>query len=147
MSIDITSRWKQKEKYQCSKSTLYLNVCYIHLFAWRHTNLYSEPVWGQFRVNMFNRPISNESTKSLGIKGEYTLRAAVRLINANLSWWWLNGQRSIVAIMFNPFGFIAPKTLSYMTFQSFDFELTWWRFFQKGVVRTKCDFYVFITCC
>jgi hypothetical protein len=82
MSIDITSRWKQKDKYQCSKSTLYLDVCCIHLFAWRHTNLYSEPVWGQFRVNMFNRPISNESTKSLGIKGEYTLRAAVRLINA-----------------------------------------------------------------
>jgi hypothetical protein len=51
-TIDITSRWKQKDKYQCSKSTLYLDVCCIHLFAWRHTNLYSEPVWGQIRVNI-----------------------------------------------------------------------------------------------
>jgi hypothetical protein len=32
--------------------------------------------------NGWYRIISNESTKSLSIKGEYTLRAAVRLINA-----------------------------------------------------------------
>ena len=28
----------------------------------------------------------------------------------------------ILAIMFRPFDFIAPKTLSYLAFQSFDFE-------------------------
>jgi hypothetical protein len=28
----------------------------------------------------------------------------------------------ILAIMFRPFDFIAPKTLSYLSFQSFDFE-------------------------
>jgi hypothetical protein len=40
------------------------------------------------------------------------------------------------------FCFIVSKTLNYLAFQSFDFELTWWRFFQKDVVRTNCDFYV-----
>ena len=44
---------------------------------------------------------------------------------------------------FRDFGFIAPKTLTYLAFQYFDFEQrTWWRLFQKGVVRTKCDVYV-----
>ena len=31
-----------------------------------------------------------------------------------------------------------------MAFQLFDFERTWWRLFQKRLVRTKLDFYVFI---
>ena len=31
-----------------------------------------------------------------------------------------------------------------MAFQSSDLESTWWRLFQKRVVRTKFDFYVFI---
>ena len=30
----------------------------------------------------------------------------------------------ILAILFRPFCFIAPKTLNYLAFQSFDFELT-----------------------
>jgi hypothetical protein len=46
--------------------------------------------------------------------------------------------------MFKPFGFIAPKSLNDLAFQSFDFENTWWRLFQKHVVRTKLDIYVFI---
>ena len=41
--------------------------------------------------------------------------------------------------------FIAPKTLNYLAFQSFDFEFTWWWLFQKRVVRIKFDIYVFIT--
>jgi hypothetical protein len=49
-----------------------------------------------------------------------------------------------LAIMFKPFSFIAPKTLNDLVFQSFDFENTWWRLFQKHVVRTKLDIYVFI---
>jgi hypothetical protein len=49
-----------------------------------------------------------------------------------------------LAILFIPFGFIAPKTLIYLAFQSFDFGRTWWRLFQKRVVRTKSDIYVFI---
>jgi hypothetical protein len=32
----------------------------------------------------------------------------------------------------------------YLAFQSFDFDRTWWRLFQKRVVRTKFDIYVFI---
>ena len=31
-----------------------------------------------------------------------------------------------------------------MAFQSFNFERTWWNWFQKRAVRTKCDIYVFI---
>ena len=50
----------------------------------------------------------------------------------------------ILAILFRPFGFIAPKTLNYLAFQSFDLEITWWRLFQKRVMRTKLDIYVFI---
>jgi hypothetical protein len=46
--------------------------------------------------------------------------------------------------VFMPFGFIAGKYFNYMTFQSFDFEDTWWRIFQKRVMRTKFDIYVFI---
>jgi len=30
-----------------------------------------------------------------------------------------------------------------MAFQSFDFERTWWRLFQKRVVHTKYDIYHF----
>jgi hypothetical protein len=32
----------------------------------------------------------------------------------------------------------------YLAFQSLDFDRTWWRLFQKRVVRTKFDIYVFI---
>ena len=31
----------------------------------------------------------------------------------------------ILAILFRPYGFIAPKALNYLAFQSFDFECTW----------------------
>ena len=51
----------------------------------------------------------------------------------------------MLAVLFRSFGFIALKTLIYMSFQSSDFERTWWRLFQKRVVRTKFDIYVFIT--
>ena len=46
----------------------------------------------------------------------------------------------ILAILFRHFGFIAPKTI--LGVQSFDFERTRWRLFQKRVVRTKFDIYV-----
>jgi hypothetical protein len=42
------------------------------------------------------------------------------------------------------FGFITLKTLNYLAFQSFDFGRTWWKLFQKCVVCTKFDIYVFI---
>jgi hypothetical protein len=51
----------------------------------------------------------------------------------------------IVYILFRPFGLIAPKSLKYLAFQSFDWERTWYRLFKKRVVRTKFDIYVFIT--
>ena len=50
----------------------------------------------------------------------------------------------MLVILFRHFGFIAPKTLNYLAFQSFDFERTWWRLIQTRVVRTKFDIYVFI---
>jgi len=52
---------------------------------------------------------------------------------------------SIFAIVLRPFDFIAPKTINYLAFQSFHFERTWWRLFQKRVVCTKFDVYVFIS--
>ena len=46
---------------------------------------------------------------------------------------------------FRPSGLLAPKTFkNYLVFQTFDFERTWWRLFQKRVVRTKYDIYVYI---
>ena len=40
--------------------------------------------------------------------------------------------------------FYCFQTLNSLTFQSFDFERTWWKLFQKHVVRTKFDIYVYI---
>jgi hypothetical protein len=48
----------------------------------------------------------------------------------------------MLATMFIPFGFIVPKTLDYLAFQSFYFERTRRRSFQKRVVRTKFDIYL-----
>ena len=53
--------------------------------------------------------------------------------------------QAILAVLFRLFGFIAPKALNCLAFQSFDIEPTWWRLFQKRVVHTKFDIYVFIT--
>ena len=39
-------------------------------------------------------------------------------------------------------GFLPTTT--YLAFQSFDLDRTWWRLFPKSVVHTKLDFYVFI---
>jgi len=41
-------------------------------------------------------------------------------------------------------GFIASKTLNFLVFQSFDFVRTWLRLFQKRVMCTKFDNYVFV---
>ena len=38
----------------------------------------------------------------------------------------------------------SQRLVDYWTFQSFDFERTWWWLFQKPVVHTKFDIYVFI---
>jgi hypothetical protein len=51
----------------------------------------------------------------------------------------------MLATLFRPFGFIALKTLNYLAFHSFDFEHTWWRLFQKPVVRITFDIYFIIT--
>jgi len=39
------------------------------------------------------------------------------------------------------------ESLNYMAFQSLDFERTWLKLFQKRVMRTKFDIYVFISWC
>jgi hypothetical protein len=51
-------------------------------------------------------------------------------------------QRDINVL--KPFRFIASKTLNYLALQTPDFEPTWWRLFQKRVVRTIFDSNVFI---
>jgi hypothetical protein len=48
----------------------------------------------------------------------------------------------VFASLFMSFGVIAPKTLNYLAFQFFDFERTWWRLFQKRIVRTKFDIFI-----
>jgi hypothetical protein len=40
---------------------------------------------------------------------------------------------------------IPDGTLNYLSFQSFDFECTWWGLFQKRVMHTKFDIYFSIT--
>jgi hypothetical protein len=52
-----------------------------------------------------------------------------------------------LAIQFRPLDFIATKSLNYLAFQCFDFEHIWRRLFQKNVVLTKFDIYVFVTAC
>jgi hypothetical protein len=51
----------------------------------------------------------------------------------------------ILAILFRPFGFNAPKTLNYLAFQSLDCQRTLWRLFQNNVVCKNFDIYVFFT--
>ena len=48
-----------------------------------------------------------------------------------------------MSILYRLFSFIAPKTLNYLVFTSFDFVCTWWMLFQKRHVRTEFDIYVF----
>ena len=50
---------------------------------------------------------------------------------------------SSLAILLIPFGFIDPKILKLFGFPIF--RSFWRRLFQKRVVRTKFDVYVFIT--
>ena len=40
--------------------------------------------------------------------------------------------------------YISQICFNYLSFQPFDFEHTWWRLFQKRVVRIQFDIYVFI---
>jgi hypothetical protein len=42
------------------------------------------------------------------------------------------------------FGYYSKTLLCYLAFQYFDIEHTWWRLFQKRVMRTKFDIYAFI---
>jgi len=41
---------------------------------------------------------------------------------------------------------MLSKLLNYLAFQYFDIEHTWWRLFQKRVVCTKFDIYVYVLC-
>jgi hypothetical protein len=65
----------------------------------------------------------------------------------SLSWLWtgISVKGCGVELVFWIRTSIAPKTLNYLAFQSFDFERTWWRLVQKRVVRTTFDIYIFIS--
>jgi hypothetical protein len=69
-----------------------------------------------------------------------------RIKASRLFYWEIadSKKEDLVNKNFRPFGCIAPKTFDYLAFQSFDVERTWWRLFQKRVVRTKFDIYLFI---
>jgi hypothetical protein len=43
------------------------------------------------------------------------------------------------------FLFFDPKAYNYLAFQSFDYERTGWRLFQKRFVHTKFDIYISMT--
>ena len=62
----------------------------------------------------------------------------------NFKWQsWLFTAMYVRLLISTPYW--PPKTLNlnYLASQSFDFERTWWILFQKRVVRTKFDIYVF----
>ena len=46
-----------------------------------YTNILRHPVWGHIKVHIFIQPISDEHTKSIGIKNEFKPRAVVRLVS------------------------------------------------------------------
>ena len=56
-----------------------------------------------------------------------------------------NSTGSHVAILGHIILIPSLPLLNYLAFQSLDFERTWWKLFQKRVVRTKLDIYVFTT--
>ena len=47
-----------------------------------------------------------------------------------------------LAVLFRPLGLLCSKRVS--SVHSFNYDRTWWRLFQKRVVRTKLDIYIFI---
>ena len=53
---------------------------YIYMASFRPI-FYRHPVWGHVRFHISNQPTSDEPTKSLGIKTDYTPRAVVWLVN------------------------------------------------------------------
>ena len=55
-----------------------------------------------------------------------------------------NKQVTLADFGYSVLCLLAPQNLNYLVFQSFDYERTWWRLFQKHVVRTKFDIYFFI---
>ena len=67
-----------------------------------------------------------------------TLHVILRFFSLSHGWPYLT------VADFGWFCFIAPKTLNYLAFHSFDIERTWWRLFLKRIVHTKFDIYVFI---
>jgi 4-amino-4-deoxy-L-arabinose transferase-like glycosyltransferase len=62
-----------------------------------------------------------------------------RRLNKQLSW-----PSPISAILLCPLVVLLPNTFVLFWCQTFGFERTWWRLFQKRVMRTKFDIYVFI---
>jgi hypothetical protein len=59
---------------------------------------------------------------------------------------WHRWPYSILAMLFRCFGFYcSQELLNCLSFQTLDFERTWWRSFQKCGMCTQFDIYVFIT--
>ena len=52
----------------------------------------------------------------------FYLRFTLKLSSLRHMW-----PSPILAILFSPFGFIGPKTLNHLSFQSLNFEHTWWK--------------------
>ena len=50
----------------------------------------------------------------------------------------------ILVILFRPLVLLHERLLNYLAYQSFDFEHTWWRLFQKHVVCTNLDTNIYV---
>jgi hypothetical protein len=114
--------------------------CYI--ITWLIYKLYSRKNWVWWKL-LWNFPVMkcqmNTTLTEFDFQGRYWTRQTK--VNHFTSLWntwpfWLS--------CLGPLVLIAPKTLYYLAFQSFDSERTRWRFFQKRIARTKFYIYVFI---
>ena len=120
----------------------------LNMYYWMHVmgcNLFT-----LCNVSLSKIAISSEEMLGVDTLSNSLLQPRHRSRTANLpnAYWLLENIllyiRFWLVILFSPFGFIAPKNLNYLAFKSFDFERTRWRLFQKRVVRTKFDIYIFI---
>ena len=66
---------------------------------------------------------------------------------------WINSNSKLISnyvisrcclFLLGPLFFLRQNTFNLCDFTIFDFQRTWWRLFQKRVMRTKLDIYSFI---
>jgi hypothetical protein len=84
-----------------------------------------------------------------------THKSHITVYNLYWHWWKIITRTAIYPATYGKsctvFRYFTKRKKAYnglqhynLAFQSFDFERTWWRLFQKSVLGTKIDIYVFI---